>query len=74
MSSEKTITMTEFRAEPGEHVRAVHRHGSSFTITKSGRIVARLVPADDAHTVVERDGTVHGPMPLTYRRPDLLKS
>lgn len=40
----RTITMLELRKEPGELIRAVARHGESFTITKSARPVARLVP------------------------------
>lgn len=53
----KTITMSELRAEPGERIRDVGRDGKSFTITKSGRPVALLVPAADV-TVVGRDGRV----------------
>lgn len=40
-------TMTDLREQPGEFIRAVDREGRSFTITKSGKPVARLVPAED---------------------------
>jgi prevent-host-death family protein len=63
----KIITMTEFRAEPGEYVRATQRHGRSFLITKAGKPVARLLPPSDT-TVIEHDGTIRGEMPLTFRR------
>ena len=41
---ERTLTLTEFRKEPGERIREVHREGKSFTLTKAGKPVARLVP------------------------------
>jgi prevent-host-death family protein len=58
----KTITMSEFRAEPGEVVRAVQRGGESFRITRGGKGAARLVPDSEPsdRIVVERDGTVRG--------------
>lgn len=62
----KIITMTEFRAEPGEYVRATQRHGRSFLITKAGKPVARLLPPNDS-TTIERDGTIRGELPLTFR-------
>lgn len=39
--------MTELREQPGEYIRAVDRERRSFTITKAGRPVARLVPAEE---------------------------
>lgn len=63
----KTITMTQFRAEPGEYVRETQRHGRSFLITKSGKPVARLLPPSDS-TVIERDGAIRGELPITLRR------
>lgn len=48
----KTITLTEFRSEPGERIRDVERNGLSFLLTKSGKPVAKLVPVDTG--VVER--------------------
>jgi len=62
----KTITMTEFRAEPGERITDIVRDRRSFLITKAGKPVAKLVPVDDT-TVVERDGTIRGERPLTMR-------
>jgi prevent-host-death family protein len=60
----KTITVSNLRAEPGEYLRAVDRNHQSFLITKSGKPVAKLVPVDDT-TVIERDGTIRGELPLT---------
>jgi prevent-host-death family protein len=61
-------TITDLRSEPGEYLRAVSRHGRSFTITKVGKPVARLVPVDDS-TVIHPDGRVQGPVPLTALMP-----
>jgi len=63
---DKTITMSQFRQEPGEYVRAVHLHGRSFVLTKSGQPVARLCPVSDT-TVITSDGVCHGEIPLTAR-------
>lgn len=63
----KTITMTELRAEPGERIRDVQREGKSFLVTKAGKPAARLVPVEDG-TEILPDGTVRGPLPVTYRR------
>lgn len=65
----KTLTMTEFRTSPGERLIDVLRDGEQFLLTKAGRPAAVLVPIRDADvtTVIERDGTVKGPMPLTFR-------
>lgn len=63
----KSITLSQFRAEPGERIRDVQRGGQSFLLTKSGKPAARLVPADDV-TVIASDGSIRGPMPLTHRR------
>jgi len=58
----KTLTMSEFRREPGERIRDVYRGGRSFLITKAGKPVAHLVPVD---TVIEADGTIRGERPVT---------
>lgn len=63
----KTISMTEFRASPGERILDVVRDGNSFLLTKAGKPVAKLVPADDT-IVIESDGTIRGETPLTFRR------
>lgn len=39
-------TMTQLREQPGEFIRDVDREGRSFTITKAGKPVARLVPVE----------------------------
>ena len=64
----KTITLTEFRSEPGERIRDVQKEGRSFLLTKAGKPAAKLVPVDDV-TIVEPDGTVRGEMPVTFRTP-----
>jgi antitoxin (DNA-binding transcriptional repressor) of toxin-antitoxin stability system len=66
----RTITMTEFRKEPGERIVDVVRNRDSFLLTKAGKAVAALVPVSDANvtTVIKRDGTIQGPAPLTLRR------
>jgi prevent-host-death family protein len=45
-AAEQTITMTEFREQPGEFVRSVQRHNVSLLLTKNGKPVARLVPVE----------------------------
>lgn len=66
----KTLTMSEFRSEPGEHLIDVRRDRHSILLTKGGRPIACVVPVDDV-IVVERDGTIRGePNPLGgVRRP-----
>lgn len=67
----RRLTMTEFRASPGERLIDVLRDGATFLLTKAGKPAAMLVPVRDADvtTVIERDGTIHGPRPLTFRMP-----
>ena len=67
----KTLTMTEFRTSPGERLIDVLRDREQFLLTKAGKPAALLVPVGDADvtTVIERDGTIRGPMPLTFRFP-----
>lgn len=55
----KTITIQEFRKEPGEYFRAVQKHGRSFLLTKAGKPFAKLVPVDET-IVVYADGSVFG--------------
>jgi prevent-host-death family protein len=62
----KSITMTEFRKEPGERIRDVQKCGKSFLITKAGKPAARLVPVSDV-TIINPDGSFTGPEPLTFR-------
>lgn len=63
----KTITMTQWRSEPGERITDICRDGASFLITKGGKPVARLLPVDDV-TVIGRGGKIRGAIPLTMRR------
>ncbi len=64
----KTLTMTEFRSSPGERLIDVLRDGEQFLLTKAGKPAAMMVPISDADvtTIIERDGTIKGPMPLTF--------
>jgi len=66
---EAKISMMELRANPGELIERV-RHGLKVTIWKAGKPVAMLVPIPYAHeeTVVHRDGTIEGDIPLTFGR------
>ena len=41
-----TISVSEFRRQPGEYFLAVERVKQSFIITRNGKPVARLVPMD----------------------------
>jgi len=55
-------------SSPGERIRDVQRGGESFLLTKAGKPAARLVPVED-ETIIEADGTIRGPVPLTMRTP-----
>ena len=44
---ERTVPATEFKAKCLSLIDRVHERGEPITITKRGRIVARLVPAGD---------------------------
>ena len=41
------VPAAEFKAKCLAYLDEVHHHGRAITITKRGRVVARLVPADD---------------------------
>lgn len=41
------LTLTAFRAQPGEYVREVARAGKRYLLTKAGKPVALLVPAGE---------------------------
>ena len=43
-----TVAAAEFKAKCLALIDRVHADGRAITITKRGRVVARLVPADDA--------------------------
>jgi prevent-host-death family protein len=49
--SVKPLTLTLFRSQPGEYLRAVAREGKRFVLTKSGKPVALLVPVDTPNGV-----------------------
>lgn len=62
----KTVTMSEFRREPGEHLIDVRRGEEGLLLTKGGKPVARVLPISDI-TTITRDGKIHGEPPLTMR-------
>ena len=63
----KTITMTEFRKRPGEYAHEVYKHGESFLVTNQGKPWFKIMSIEDA-TIVKSDGTIVGPLPLTFRK------
>lgn len=62
----------QLRAEPGEYFHLVYKHGETIIITKAGRKIAQICPID--FTKIDEKGKVHGELPLTYKRPELLRS
>lgn len=60
-----TVTVSEFRAAPGDALDRVSR-GMEITITKNGKPVAIITPPE---TVINPDGSFIGRAPLTYRQP-----
>jgi len=63
------LSMMELRKAPGDAVDRVE-HGMRIDIEKNGKIIAALVPADEAadNTVIHPDGTITGAIPLTFRK------
>lgn len=61
------LSMMELRSNPGEAMDFV-AHGLTIEIERNGKQVAMLVPPESfGETVVHRDGTITGEIPLTYR-------
>lgn len=67
----KRITMMQLRSEPGEYFHLVYKHGETIIITKAGREIAQICPIDTM--VITSNGRSHGEMPITYKRPELIK-
>lgn len=63
----KTITMMQLRREPGEYSHAVRRYRESFLVTYQGKPAFKMVPVEEI-TVINSDGTVVGPKPLTFKQ------
>ena len=63
-----SVSMMELRSQPGEVIDSV-AHGMSIRVEKNGKHVATIVPpeADGDTTEIMPDGSIHGPMPLTFR-------
>jgi hypothetical protein len=63
-----TISMMELRSNPGEVFDLVS-HGLHVRVERSGKHVGTIVPPDeeDTETVIHRDGTIEGRIPLTFR-------
>ena len=45
---QKSISMTEFRRQPGEYLLDVRRDRMTITLLKAGKAVARIVPVEDS--------------------------
>lgn len=62
------LTMMELRAQPGEAIDRAS-HGMVIEIEKNGKVVAVLAPsAPNDTTIIHPNGTISGPMPVTFRR------
>ena len=64
-----TASMMELRGQPGEFIDFV-AHGGTVDLEKSGKRVATMIPAnaDGDSTIIMRDGSIRGRIPLTFRR------
>ena len=63
------LSLMDFRAAPGDAVDRAS-HGMEITLEKNGKAVAILssVSSQSDVTTILADGSIHGQMPLTYRR------
>lgn len=64
-----TASMMELRSQPGEFIDFV-AHGGTVELEKNGKSVAQIVPSDGSGDTTEimSDGSIHGQVPLTFRR------
>lgn len=66
------ITMMQLRAEPGEYFHLVYKHGETVIITKARRRIAQICPIEN--TMIDNKGKIHGELPLTFKKPELLRN
>jgi len=55
------ITMTQFRAQPGEYLLNVIRDGAEYMLCKQGKDVARLLPTSEDIVIDGAGKRVAGP-------------
>lgn len=69
-----TVSMMELRSKPGEVFDMVMR-GLSIRVERNGKHVGTIVPpdAEGDTTIVYPNGKIEGPMPLTFRMPELIR-
>ena len=65
---EATVSMMELRSEPGNVIDHVSK-GMKVHIEKNGKRLGTIIPTeeDGDMTTVNPDGTISGPIPLTFR-------
>ena len=66
---ETEISMMELRSTPGEVVDCV-KNGMTIHLEKNGKRIATLIPSEQNGdtTTIHSDGSISGPIPLTFRR------
>jgi prevent-host-death family protein len=66
---EATVSMMELRSEPGNVIDHVSK-GMRVHIEKNGKRLGTIIPAEEngESTTINRDGTINGTIPLTFRR------
>lgn len=62
-----TVSMMELRSAPGDVMDRVAR-GLTVNVEKNGRVVGAIVPPSETVTTIHRDGSISGPIPVTFGR------